>query len=48
MGGFRSIGFAGMIGTTVMCMILGWDRTFPRWDGLILFGTFGGLFFMVD
>ncbi len=29
-----------MIGTTVMCIILGWDRTFSRWDGLILFGTF--------
>jgi len=29
-----------MIGTTVMCLILGWDRTFSRWDGLILFGTF--------
>jgi len=29
-----------MIGTTVMCIILGWDRTYSRWDGLILFGTF--------
>ncbi len=29
-----------MIGTTVMCIILGWDRLFSRWDGLILFGTF--------
>jgi cation:H+ antiporter len=29
-----------MIGTTVMCLILGWDQSFSRWDGLILFGTF--------
>lgn len=29
-----------MIGTTVMCMILGWDRTYSRLDGAILFGTF--------
>lgn len=29
-----------MIGTTVMCLILGWDRTYSRLDGLILFGTF--------
>jgi cation:H+ antiporter len=29
-----------MIGTTVMCIILGWDRTYSRLDGLILFGTF--------
>lgn len=29
-----------MIGTTVMCLILGWDRSYSRLDGLILFGTF--------
>jgi cation:H+ antiporter len=29
-----------MIGTTIMCIILGWDRTYSRVDGLILFGTF--------
>ncbi len=29
-----------MIGTTLMCMVLGWDRIYSRWDGLILFGTF--------
>jgi cation:H+ antiporter len=29
-----------MIGTTVMCIILGWDRTYSRLDGAILFGTF--------
>ncbi|MFH1084208.1 MAG: sodium:calcium antiporter [Chloroflexota bacterium] len=29
-----------MIGTTLMCIILGWDRTYSRLDGLILFGTF--------
>jgi cation:H+ antiporter len=29
-----------MIGTTLMCIILGWDRIYSRWDGLVLFGTF--------
>jgi len=29
-----------MIGTTVMCIILGLDRTYSRLDGFILFGTF--------
>ena len=29
-----------MIGTTVMCIVLGWDRTYSRLDGLILLGTF--------
>jgi cation:H+ antiporter len=29
-----------MIGTTVMCIILGWDRVYSRLDGAILFGTF--------
>jgi cation:H+ antiporter len=29
-----------MIGTTVMCIILGLDRTYSRLDGAILFGTF--------
>jgi len=29
-----------MIGTTIMCIILGWDRHYSRPDGLILFGTF--------
>jgi len=29
-----------MIGTTIMCIILGWDRVYSRWDGAILFGTF--------
>ena len=31
-----------MIGTTVMCIVLGLDRTYSRLDGLILFGTFIG------
>ena len=31
-----------MIGTTIMCLVLGWDRSYSRWDGLILFGTFVG------
>lgn len=29
-----------MIGTTVMCLVLGWDRVYSRLDGAILFGTF--------
>ena len=29
-----------MVGTTIMCIILGWDRSYSRLDGLILFGTF--------
>ena len=29
-----------MIGTTVQCIILGWDRVYSRLDGAILFGTF--------
>ena len=29
-----------MIGTTVMCLILGWDGDYSRIDGAILFGTF--------
>jgi len=31
-----------MIGTTLMCIVLGWDRIYSRWDGFILFGTFIG------
>jgi cation:H+ antiporter len=31
-----------MIGTTIMCLILGWDRSYSRLDGLILFATFIG------
>jgi cation:H+ antiporter len=29
-----------MIGTTIMCLILGWDGVYSRVDGAILFGTF--------
>ncbi len=29
-----------MIGTTLMCLILGWNQVYSRLDGLILFGTF--------
>jgi cation:H+ antiporter len=29
-----------MIVTTLMCLILGWDQSYSRLDGLILFGTF--------
>jgi len=35
---FTSLG--PMIGTTVMCIILGWDRVYSRLDGFILFGSF--------
>jgi len=31
---------APMIATTVMCIILGWDRVLSRMDGVILFGSF--------
>ena len=31
-----------MIGTTLMCLVLGWDRHYSRLDGLILFGAFLG------
>ncbi len=31
---------APMIITTLMCIILGWDGTYSRLDGVILFGTF--------
>ncbi|MFC1647932.1 sodium:calcium antiporter [Nanoarchaeota archaeon] len=37
---FLKKGYLLMIGTTLMCLILGWDGTYSRWDGLILFGTF--------
>jgi len=29
-----------MIGSTIMCILLGLDGTYSRWDGLILFGSF--------
>lgn len=29
-----------MVGTTVLCIILGWDRSYSRLDGAILFATF--------
>jgi len=29
-----------MIGTTVMCIVMGWDGSYSRLDGAILFGTF--------
>lgn len=29
-----------MIVTTLMCLVLGWDREYSRMDGLILFGSF--------
>jgi cation:H+ antiporter len=29
-----------MIGTTILCLVLGWDGNYSRIDGAILFGTF--------
>lgn len=29
-----------MVGTTILCIILGWDRSYSRLDGAILFGSF--------
>ena len=29
-----------MIASTIMCILLGLDRVYSRWDGMILFGTF--------
>lgn len=37
---FLKTAYLPMIGTTLMCIILGWDRTYSRLDGAILFGTF--------
>ena len=37
---FLFTAYLPMIGTTLMCIILGWDRTYSRLDGLILLGTF--------
>jgi cation:H+ antiporter len=39
---FLKEGYALMIGTTLMCTVLGWDGYYSRFDGLILFGTFIG------
>lgn len=36
-----------MICTTLMCIILGWDGTYSRVDGLILFSTFLGYTFFL-
>ncbi|MFT7616280.1 MAG: cation:H+ antiporter [Candidatus Woesearchaeota archaeon] len=35
---FRS--YSVMIGTTLMCLVLGWDQHYSRIDGFILFSTF--------
>lgn len=37
---FLKRNYSLMIGTTLMCLILGWDGKYSRIDGLILFGTF--------
>ncbi len=37
---FLKTAYLPMIGTTLMCIILGWDGVYSRIDGLILFGTF--------
>ncbi len=31
-----------MILTAALCIVLGWDGAFSRWDGLVLFGAFVG------
>lgn len=37
---FLKTAYLPMIGTTLMCIILGWDRTYSQMDGLILLVTF--------
>ena len=37
---FLLTAYLPMIGTTLLCIILGWDRHYSRIDGAILFGTF--------
>jgi len=37
---FLLTAYLPMIGTTLMCIILGWDGIYSRLDGFILFGTF--------
>lgn len=37
---FLKTAYLPMIGTTLMCLILGWDGTYSRIDGFILFSTF--------
>lgn len=37
---FLKTAYLPMIGTTLMCIILGWDREYSRLDGAILVGTF--------
>ncbi len=37
---FLKRSYSLMVGTTLMCLFLGWDGTYSRIDGLILFGTF--------
>lgn len=37
---FLLTAYLPMIGTTLMCLILGWDRTYSRLDGAVLLGAF--------
>lgn len=37
---FLKKSYSVMILTTLMCLILGWDGVYSRWDGAILFGSF--------
>jgi cation:H+ antiporter len=37
---FLKRSYSVMVGTTLMCIILGWDFHYSRLDGAILFGTF--------
>ncbi|MDY6770451.1 MAG: sodium:calcium antiporter [Candidatus Nanohaloarchaea archaeon] len=36
-----------MIGTTLMCIVLGWDGIYSRIDGLVLFGSFLGYMYYI-
>jgi cation:H+ antiporter len=37
---FLLTAYLPMIGTTLMCLVLGWDRLYSRVDGAILFGSY--------
>jgi cation:H+ antiporter len=39
---FLKTAYAPMIGTTLLCILLGWDGTYSRLDGFILVATFVG------
>lgn len=45
---FLKTAYAPMIGSTLMCIILGWDGVYSRVDGLILFSTFIAYIIFLD